>query len=107
MCTHQLLTPPPWTLTPWRGCAALFCGRRDQVRLVRALLTAFLDDSPAASDAMLLISELAANACAHSASGRPGGIFAVRIEICPGVYVHAEVEDQGFRIPNLYRERCP
>jgi anti-sigma regulatory factor (Ser/Thr protein kinase) len=73
----------------------MFRGRRDQIRLVRALLAGFLDGSPAADDAALLISELAANACAHSASGQPGGTFTVRIEICPGVYVHAEVEDQG------------
>jgi anti-sigma regulatory factor (Ser/Thr protein kinase) len=73
----------------------MFRGRRDQIRLVRALLTSFLDGSSATDDAVLLISELATNACAHSASGRPGGMFTVRVEMCPGVYVHAEVEDQG------------
>jgi len=97
MCTHQLLTPSPSALTTWRGCAALFPGRHDQIHLVRALLAGFLNGSPATGDAVLLISELAANACAHSASGTPGGMFTVRAQICPGAHLHAEVEDQGSR----------
>jgi anti-sigma regulatory factor (Ser/Thr protein kinase) len=44
---------------------------------------------------VLLVSELAANACAHTASGRPGGTFTVRVEVDPGAGLHAEVEDQG------------
>jgi hypothetical protein len=38
---------------------------------------------------------LAANACAHSASGRPGGTFVVRAQVSDGGRVYAEVEDQG------------
>ncbi len=95
MCTHQLLTPPPPAAPAWRGCAALFPGRRDHIHLVRALLAGFLHGCPAADDAILLISELAANACAHSASGTPGGMFTVRAELHPGTHVRAEVEDQG------------
>ena len=95
MCTHQLLTPPPSAAPAWRGCAALFPGRRDHIHLVRALLAGFLHGCPAADDAVLLISELAANACAHSASGTPGGMFTVRAEIHPGTHVRAEIEDQG------------
>ena len=95
MCSHQLVTPPPSATSAWRGCAALFPGRRDQIHLVRALLAGFLHGCPAADDAVLLISELAANACAHSASGDPGGMLTVRAEIHPGSQVCAEVEDQG------------
>ena len=31
----------------------------------------------------------------HTASGRPGGTFTVRVEVDPGTGLHAEVEDQG------------
>jgi serine/threonine-protein kinase RsbW len=44
----------------------------------------------------LLVSELATNAIAHSASGQPGGTFTLRIGICDG-YMRGEVEDQGSR----------
>ena len=78
-----------------RACAFSFPGRRDQVRCARAFVARFLDGHPAADDAVLLISELAANACAHSDSGRPGGSYMVRIQVREGGRVHAEVEDQG------------
>ena len=71
-----------------------FPGRPEQLRHARALLAGFLDGYPAAADAILLISELAANACAHSASGTPGGTFTVRARL-RGTHLHAEVEDQG------------
>ena len=63
----------------------------------RELVARYLDGSPAADDAVLLVSELAANACAHSASGQPGGRFVVglcRSGSSRG-QVYAEVEDQG------------
>jgi two-component sensor histidine kinase len=44
---------------------------------------------------VLLISELAANACAHSGSSRPGGSFTVRAELCHVGSLYVEVEDQG------------
>ena len=49
---------------------------------------------PAAADAVLLISELATNACTYTASGNPGGTFTVRIERFPGG-IRAEVEHHG------------
>jgi anti-sigma regulatory factor (Ser/Thr protein kinase) len=54
-----------------------------------------LDGSPATDDAVLLVSELAANACAHSASGQPGGSFVVRVCGSGSHPVYVEVEDQG------------
>lgn len=75
--------------------AQSFPGTPGHVRYVRAFIATVLDDFPGADDAVLLISELAANACAHSASGIPGGTFTVRADVCPGIYVRAEVEDQG------------
>jgi len=93
MCDQGMqgcITPPQV-----RGCAFSFPGRRDQVRQARALIARFLDGHPAADDAVLLVSELAANACAHSASGRPGGTFTVRAEMGDGARVYVEVEDEG------------
>ena len=96
MCDHAALRPLG-VIPRRRTCEQAFPGRQSQVRHARALMAALLGGFPAADDAILLISELAANACAHSASGTPGGTFTVRAEICPGAYVHAEVEDQGSR----------
>ena len=78
-------------------CVGTFPGRRDQVSRARAMIARFLDGFPAADNAVLLVSELAANACAHSASGQPGGRFVVRV--CGSGSsrgeVYVEVEDQG------------
>ena len=94
MYTH--LTPPPSTPAPCapQYCTRFFPGRDDQVRLARALTERFHDGHPAADDAVLLISELAANAIAHSASGQPGGTFTLRVQVRDGC-VRGEVEDQG------------
>ena len=70
-------------------------GTTDQVRHVRAALREFLAGCPVADDAVHLLSELSANAIAHSDSGRSGGAFTVRAEHFPGSYVRGEVEDQG------------
>ena len=96
MCDRAMMMPPGCTpLMPLRACAFSFPGRRDQIRHARAFIARFLGGHPAADDAILLVSELAANACAHSASGRPGGVFMVRIQVSDGGRVYAEVEDQG------------
>jgi anti-sigma regulatory factor (Ser/Thr protein kinase) len=69
----------------------------DQVRRARGLLAALLDASPTADDAVLLVSEIATNAVAHSASGTPGGTFILRARADHDGCIHAEVEDQGSR----------
>ncbi len=74
-----------------------FPGHPDQVREARAFLRAALDGCPAADDAVLCVSELAANAVLHSDSRKPGGTFTVRAEIHHGDYVWVEVEDNGGR----------
>jgi anti-sigma regulatory factor (Ser/Thr protein kinase) len=78
-----------------RKCARAFPGRLEQVGAARAFVAAFLDDSPVAEDAVLLTSELCANAVQYSASGNADGIFIVRAELFDGDYVWVEVEDQG------------
>ena len=70
-------------------------GTTDQVRRVRAAVRELLGDSPVADDAVHLLSELSANAIAHSDSGKRGGRFTVRVQHFPDSYVWGEVEDQG------------
>jgi serine/threonine-protein kinase RsbW len=73
----------------------VFPGRPCQVREARRFLAQILRDFPAADDAVLCLSELAANAVTHSNSRRPGGWFTVRAEMRLGDRVRVEVEDQG------------
>jgi serine/threonine-protein kinase RsbW len=70
-------------------------GDRGRVRAVRAALAPLLHDCPCADDALLVASELAANAAVHSRSAAPGGQFTVRADIRDGTCVWIEVEDQG------------
>ena len=67
-------------------------GRADQVHHVRRAIARHLAGCPAADDAVLIASELAANAIVHSASR--GQLFTVRAEVFPG-YVWVEAEDLG------------
>ncbi len=69
-----------------------FHGRADQVRQVRREIAAHLDGCPAADDAVLIASELAANSVLHSQS--TGEFFTVRCQASPD-YVWVEVEDLG------------
>jgi serine/threonine-protein kinase RsbW len=50
---------------------------------------------PRADDAVAVASERAANACAHSRSGVPGGVFTVRAEVSEGHCLYVAVEDDG------------
>ena len=69
-----------------------FHGRADQISRVRRDVASYLAGCPAADDAVLIASELAANAVTHSASA--GEFFIVRCETYPD-YVWIEVEDLG------------
>ena len=91
MCDKATLAPPDLA---WTGQQA-FPGTPDQLRHVRAALRTSLDGCPATDDVTLLVTELAANAIARSASGRPGGTFTVRLRHVPGDHVRAEVQDAG------------
>jgi Histidine kinase-like ATPase domain len=97
MGVRAMLPPPAMLAEPmsWRGYAQSFRGHPEQVRAVRAFLARFLAGAPGSDDEVLLISELATNACTHSASGSPGGRLTIRAEVCPALGIHAEVEDQG------------
>jgi serine/threonine-protein kinase RsbW len=72
--------------------AGIYPGRPDQVRHVRHAVARYFAGCPAAADAVLIVSDLAANAIVHSASG--GLFFTVRAELRPD-YVWVEIEDLG------------
>jgi anti-sigma regulatory factor (Ser/Thr protein kinase)/DNA-binding XRE family transcriptional regulator len=80
----------------WR-CSRTFAAHADQVARARAFLDRVLADCPMSEDAVLICSELAANAILHSESARPGGRFTVRAEVWEGAYAWVEVDDQGGR----------
>jgi anti-sigma regulatory factor (Ser/Thr protein kinase) len=65
-----------------------------QAREARRFLAAILDGRPGADDAVLCLSELAANAAIHSDSRRPGGHFTVRTEMRDD-HLRVEVHDEG------------
>ena len=65
-----------------------------QVREARRFLARLLAPGPTADDALLCLSELAANAVVHSHSSQPGGAFIIRVER-HGQRVRVEVGDQG------------
>lgn len=69
-----------------------FDGRANQVAQVRRQIAAHLGGCPGAQDAVLIASELAANAVLHSASA--GEFFTVRCQARHG-YVWIEVQDLG------------
>jgi serine/threonine-protein kinase RsbW len=92
-----------------RVTATSYPGVPEQLRQIRADLRQALDGCPIADDAILCVSELAANAAQHSDSRRPGRTFTVRTEIRPGAHVRIEVEDDGGpwieALPGLSRGR--
>jgi anti-sigma regulatory factor (Ser/Thr protein kinase) len=65
------------------------------VREARRFLSCILAGLPVADDAILCVSELAANATIHSNSARPGGHFTVQTELSPRGCLRVEVQDQG------------
>jgi hypothetical protein len=81
--------------THGRATRAVFPARPDQVREARRFLATVLNGCPAADDAILCLSELAANSVLHSDSRKAGGTFTVRAEVHERDYVWIEVEDNG------------
>jgi anti-sigma regulatory factor (Ser/Thr protein kinase) len=65
-----------------------------QVRAARHAVARFLAGCELADEAVLVISELAANSVLHSRS-KDGGEFTVRVEVHGEEYIFMEVEDAG------------
>jgi hypothetical protein len=79
MCDRATLAPPDLAWT-WQQ---EFPGTPDQLGHLRAGLRTFLEDCPATDDVALLVTELAANAIAFSASGRPAAPAPSASGTCP------------------------
>lgn len=77
-----------------RPSVRIFPGEERQLHRMRRWLEELLPDHPALSDVAYVVTELGTNAIRHTASGRPGGQFAVVITCRPGVITVA-VGDQG------------
>jgi serine/threonine-protein kinase RsbW len=75
----------------WRR---VFPATPDQAREARRFLAALLANHPVAEDAVMCLSELAANAIQHSRSARPGGTFQIHLRRA-GAAIRVEVTDQG------------
>jgi serine/threonine-protein kinase RsbW len=80
--------------TPVITWARAFPAVPAQVAEARRFLAGLLDAGPAADDAVLCLSELAANAIVHSRSREPGGSFSVRVQV-DEQRLRVEVGDQG------------
>jgi anti-sigma regulatory factor (Ser/Thr protein kinase) len=84
---HEVTIAPPLV---WSRC---FPAVAAQIGQTRRFLAGILGDLPAADDAVLCLSELAANATVHSRS-RDGGHYTVRVEL-HGQHLRVAVRDQG------------
>jgi anti-sigma regulatory factor (Ser/Thr protein kinase) len=84
----------PAAETTWT-CSRIYPALAEQVGQVRGFLAEVLAGCPMVDDAVLVGSELAANAITHSDSRKPGGQFIVQAEAHEGDYLWIEVEDQG------------
>jgi serine/threonine-protein kinase RsbW len=71
-------------------------GRADQLTHMRAVIAKELAACPVADEAILVASEIAANAIMHTRSGAPSGEFTVRVWAdVSAPYVTIQVQDQG------------
>ncbi len=80
---------------PAGSTSRVFRGRAGQVRAVRAFTRSVLAGHPAVDDAVMVASELAANAVQHTASGRHGGLFIVHLARISATHAAVLVTDQG------------
>lgn len=95
----QAVSLPPAAAITWIAVARLTIpGDPAQSAEARRWLTKFLQDHlgarAAADDAVLVLSELVANALRHSRSADPGGKIAILAAVRPGT-LRLEVTDEG------------
>jgi serine/threonine-protein kinase RsbW len=74
---------------------ASFPGLPESIRDARRQMAAVVAGIPVADDVVLCLSEVATNAVVHSRSGRPGGEFAVSVDVLAGALLVLAVADQG------------
>jgi serine/threonine-protein kinase RsbW len=80
---------------PCNPVTRTFPGTSDQLAAVRRFVRSQFADHPALDDAVLAASELAANAIAHTRSGRAGGTFTVHLGVMSSKSVSIFVADEG------------
>jgi serine/threonine-protein kinase RsbW len=90
--TAQQIRGPARTQLRW---CRVFPATPDQVGAARRFLAGIVRDNPAGGDAVLCLSELAANSVLHSHSARPGGQFTVRVTRTGGRLRVAVTDDGG------------
>lgn len=83
------------SLAVCRGPSRIFRGTSDQVAAVRRFVRSEFGEHLALDDAVLVASELAANAVVHTASGQPGGIFMAHLATVSVDHVAILITDQG------------
>jgi serine/threonine-protein kinase RsbW len=94
MDEHPHPVPQAPRTTPLPASSRTFPATARHIGEARRFLSAILDGSRAADDAVLCLSELASNATTHSHSRRPGGTFTVCAQVRAGC-LRVEVHDQG------------
>lgn len=72
----------------------IFDGRPEEVAEARRFARVICDDHEIADVVALVVSELSTNAVEHTASGGPGGLFVVELEVDPAE-VRVAVVDMG------------
>jgi len=95
--------PEPPSIPGRARCVRVFAGEPRQVQRVRAFVARALAGCPAREALLTCVSELAANAIAHTASGS-GGVFTVEvIRPAAGVALVAVTDAGGPREPAIRR----
>jgi anti-sigma regulatory factor (Ser/Thr protein kinase) len=88
-----LAHPEPAVVAPVMYWRAVFPGRPDQARAVRAFVAMLLPERPRLDEVVLAVGELVANALRHTRSGQ-GGFFTVDVYHAAG-RTEISVTDQG------------
>jgi anti-sigma regulatory factor (Ser/Thr protein kinase) len=94
----QVLAVPSW--------ARAFPGTPRQASAARRFAASLLDGSPFRDDAVVVVSELFANAVQHTDSGKPGGLVIVQVSRWL-LGVRVAVTDQGSGKRPVIRDAAP
>lgn len=78
-----------------------FPGRAEHVRRAREFAGFLLADLPGVDDAVLVVSEFAANALRHTASSRPGGRYILEVRRWSDGASVALTDEGGHNVPTL------
>lgn len=90
---NRSVPPPLAEISRWRR---VFPGEERQLGILRRWLASLLPECPARDDLTSIATELGSNALQHTASGKPGGHFAVEVTWHNAV-VQVAVADCGGR----------